>query len=35
MARWEGARENSESKEFAGVVKRYKKMLSDEQIGIL
>ena len=33
MAMWEGARENSESKEFAGVVKRYKKMLSDEQMG--
>ncbi len=30
---WEGARENSESKEFAGVVKRYKKMLSDDQMG--
>jgi tetratricopeptide (TPR) repeat protein len=30
---WEGARENSESKEFAGVVKRYKKMLSEEQMG--
>jgi len=33
MAMWEGARENSESKEFAGVVKRYKTMLSDEQMG--
>ncbi|MEI6677993.1 MAG: tetratricopeptide repeat protein [Mariniphaga sp.] len=33
MAMWEGARENSESKEFAGVVKRYKKMLSQEQMG--
>ena len=33
MSMWEGARENSESKEFAGVVKRYKKMLSDEQMG--
>ena len=33
MAMWEGARENSESKEFAGVVKRYKRMLSDEQMG--
>ena len=33
MAMWEGARENFESKEFAGVVKRYKKMLSDEQMG--
>ncbi len=33
MAMWEGARENSESKEFAAVVKRYKKMLSDEQMG--
>ncbi len=33
MAMWEGARENSESKEFAGVVKRYKKMLSEEQMG--
>ena len=33
MAMWEGARENSESKEFAGVVKRYKKMLSDDQMG--
>jgi len=33
MAMWEGARENSESKEFAGILKRYKKMLSDEQMG--
>ena len=33
MAMWEGTRENSESKEFAGVVKRYKKMLSEEQMG--
>lgn len=33
MAMWEGARENSESKEFSGIVKRYKKMLSDEQMG--
>jgi len=33
MAMWEGAKENSESKEFAAVVKRYKKMLSDEQMG--
>jgi len=33
MSMWEGARENSESKEFAGVVKRYKKMLSEEQMG--
>ncbi len=33
MSMWEGARENSESKEFAGIVKRYKKMLSDEQMG--
>ena len=33
MAMWEGAKENSESKEFAGVVKRYKKMLSEEQMG--
>jgi tetratricopeptide (TPR) repeat protein len=33
MAMWEGARENSESKEFAGVVKRYKKMLSEEHMG--
>jgi len=33
MAMWEGARENFESKEFSGVVKRYKKMLSDEQMG--
>ncbi len=33
MAMWEGTRENFESKEFAGVVKRYKKMLSDEQMG--
>lgn len=33
MSMWEGARENSESKEFAGVVKRYKEMLSDEQMG--
>jgi tetratricopeptide (TPR) repeat protein len=33
MAMWEGTRENSESKEFAGVVKRYKKMLSDDQMG--
>jgi len=30
---WEGARENSGSMEFAGVVRRYKKMLSEEQIG--
>ncbi len=33
MSMWEGARENSESKEFAGIVKRYKRMLSDEQMG--
>jgi tetratricopeptide (TPR) repeat protein len=33
MAMWEGARDNYESKEFAGVVKRYKKMLSDDQMG--
>ena len=33
MAMWEGTRENSESKEFAGVVRRYKKMLSEEQMG--
>jgi len=33
MSMWEGARENSESKEFAGVIKRYKKMLSEEQMG--
>ena len=33
MAMWEGAKENSESKEFAGILKRYKKMLSDEQMG--
>ena len=33
MSMWEGARENSESKEFAGILKRYKKMLSDEQMG--
>ena len=33
MSMWEGARENSESKEFAGVLKRYKKMLSEEQMG--
>jgi tetratricopeptide (TPR) repeat protein len=33
MSMWEGARENSESTEFAGVVKRYKKMLSEEQMG--
>jgi tetratricopeptide (TPR) repeat protein len=33
MAMWEGAKENSESKEFAGIVKRYKRMLSDQQMG--
>ncbi len=33
MSMWDGARENSESTESAGVVKRYKKMLSDEQMG--
>ena len=32
MAMGEGARENSESKEFAGIVKRYKRMLSEEQM---
>ncbi|MEI6141296.1 MAG: tetratricopeptide repeat protein [Mariniphaga sp.] len=33
MGMWEGAKENSESKEFSGVVRRYKKMLSEEQMG--
>ena len=29
---WEGSKDNFESKEFAGVVRRYKKMLSEERI---
>lgn len=29
---WEGSKDNFESTEFAGVVKRYKKMLSEERI---
>jgi tetratricopeptide (TPR) repeat protein len=29
---WEGSKDNYDSKEFAGVVKRYKKMLSEERI---
>jgi len=32
MSMWEGARENSESTEFAGVVKRYKKMILAHKI---
>ena len=29
---WEGSKDNFESKEFAGVVKRYKKMLSEQRV---